>query len=133
MCFFAHFVALRWREIQYLCFSEFSNITVLDHTEWDLHASNICSGAKDYDYGTFFVTKQGEIRGIKLKHVSDYLMCYTEGRSRWVCIYEGSISNVATEIIDKKNDVLFPDLKNYPRENGNDSTSLCTAEWMQIR
>merc|ERR1711881_614891 len=78
--------------------------------------------------------KQGLLKGVKMKHISGSLICTNPPlKSRWVCNYAGSSSNVATEITDNNKNVLLPDLK-VPRDRnhrfiikGHDGE---TADWM---
>lgn len=51
-----------------------------------------------------------------MKHVSGNLNCAHPLKSRWGCNYEGSTSNIATEITDTNKHVLLPDYKTAPRD-----------------
>ena len=89
--------------------------TFLGTDEWQLQAHNVCYGTKNNDYGTFHTTRPGVLKGVKLKHLFGYLMCTAQGRSKWGCIWNGPRENVATEITDKRREILFPDVTRYPR------------------
>ena len=87
-----------------MCYQYASNLilTFLGTEEWQLKAHKVCYDTRNNDYGTFHTTKQGILKGIKLKHLNGYLMCTAAGRSRWGCIWNGPRENIATEITDKR-------------------------------
>ena len=70
-----------------------------------------------------------------MKHLSGDLICAAL-KSRWGCNYGGSTSNIATEITDKKNNVLLPNYETAPRDHvyrftipGYDGE---TADWLTL-
>ena len=78
------------------------------NVEWELQANNVCYGARNNDTGTFFTSKQGLFKAIRMKHVSGSFGCHKDPQynSRWGCW-----KYIHTIITDNQRNIIFPDPK----------------------
>ncbi|XP_057315435.1 uncharacterized protein LOC130656563 [Hydractinia symbiolongicarpus] len=107
--------------------------------EWILLKRNVCFGARANQFGTFKLTHDAVMTGIKLVHVGGPgLTCIEDTPpTKWGCDYGHGfvVENVAAVITDEQNNTLYPSMKyhirhgffNVPGYNANSSYLIYNA------
>jgi len=69
--------------------------------------SHVCFGAKDNQFGRFWIPVSGSLVAVKLVHVSGTVSCYTADGDRWSFWGCGGES-IVTLITDSSDNILLP-------------------------
>ena len=74
-----------------------------------VNTEEVCFGARDNSYGTFFMPQNGDISSFKLVHLRGRISCGPGGGyiSNWGCAVTDSL---ATYLTDTSNKIVFPQI-----------------------
>ena len=93
----------------------------------------MCFGARNHQFGRFFIPSSGRLAAIKLVHLYGYVSCYTHGDvnhwSYWGCGYSYSSTRdkVNVVITTSSNHIILP-----PNQFLTRSGSLGSGKWHEI-
>ena len=96
--------------------SGFAYFFIAKSNSWELQASNVCYGAKNNEYGQFKLKKRGQLKAIRMKHVSGYLDCDSDNPKTNSKSRLGSYP-IKTIITDKQKSIVFPDHEMVVKSN----------------
>merc|ERR1712080_131067 len=83
----------------------------LEEAPWVLQQFRVCFGAKDSNFGKFYVNQNGALYALKLVYHSGNVSCYVPDptlASHWGCKHTYVASLVGVFVTDESNQIIFP-------------------------